>query len=309
MKILLTGGSGMVGQNVLEIAVKNQHDFLSPSSSELDLLDANAIRQYLTIHQPEMIIHAAGIVGGIQANIKQPVKFYIENTQIGLNILTAATDCNIKKFLNFSSSSIYPNNAINPLVEELILKGELDPLTEGYALAKLSITRLCEYICREESSLLYKSVIPCNLYGRFDSFDPEFSHMIPSVIKRIHDAYINNLPEIEVWGDGSVRRELMYGEDLAEFVFYAIDNFEKMPQNLNVGLGTDYTMNDYYQAVANVIGYSGQFKHDLSKPVGMKQKLIDDTKLKKFGWHHKVSLEDGIKKTYKYYLQEIVNGK
>ncbi|MBF4374935.1 MULTISPECIES: GDP-L-fucose synthase family protein [Vibrio] len=307
MKILLTGSSGMVGKNILAIAPNHPHDFLTPNSSELNLLDVMSVRQYVEFHQPDMIIHAAGIVGGIQANMAKPVKFLVENMQMGLNILTAANDAGVTKFLNLSSSCMYPRDALNPLPEDLILKGELEPTNEGYALAKVTSTRLCEYICQENPERLYKTIIPCNLYGRFDKFDPNYSHMIPAVIRKIDEAKKNQQPEIDIWGDGKARREFMYAEDLAEFIFYALDKFAEMPQNLNVGLGTDYTINEYYQAVADVVGYTGVFKHDLSKPVGMRQKLIDDAKLKEFGWGYKTSLKVGIEKTYAYYINEYLS--
>ena len=204
---------------------------------------------------------------------------------------------------------MYPREATNPLNEELILKGELEPTNEGYAIAKITTTRLCEYINRENGEFQYKTVIPCNLYGKYDKFDPKNSHMLPAVIRKIHEAKINNQEVLDIWGDGEARREFMYAEDLADFVYYAIENFEKMPQNINVGLGHDYTINEYYKVVADVIGYKGKFIHDLSKPVGMKQKLIDDSKLQEFGWKYKTSLQDGIKKTYEYYLNEVLNGK
>ncbi|WP_440874446.1 GDP-L-fucose synthase family protein [Thalassotalea sp. PLHSN55] len=304
MKILLTGANGMVGKNILDAAKKHSHQFIAPSSQELNLLDFNSVQNYLEQHQPEMIIHAAGIVGGIQANMAQPVKFLVENMQMGLNILNAARANKVQQFLNLSSSCMYPRDAANPLQEELILKGELEPTNEGYALAKITSTRLCEYIHQEDSSFLYKTIIPCNLYGKYDKFDPKNSHMIPAVIRKISEAKKQELSEIDIWGDGLARREFMYAEDLADFIFYAIDNFSAMPQNLNVGLGTDYTINEYYQAVANVIGFNGKFVHDLSKPVGMKQKLIDDSKLKAFGWQFKTSLEQGISNTYQFYLSE-----
>ena len=307
MKILLTGANGMVGRNILDISKQYQHEFLAPSSIELNLLNEDSVKKYINKYQPDMIIHAAGIVGGIQANMAQPVKFLVENMQMGLNILTAANDSGVNRFLNLSSSCMYPRDALNPLSEELILKGELEPTNEGYALAKVTSTRLCEYICKENPNKTYKTIIPCNLYGRFDKFDPNHSHMIPAVIRKIAEAKENNLAEIDIWGDGEARREFMYAADLADFIFYAIDNFEKMPQNLNVGLGTDYTINEYYQAIANVVGYTGKFKHDLTKPVGMKQKLIDDKKLKEFGWHYQTELEAGIKKTYEFYLREYCN--
>jgi len=307
MKILLTGANGMVGKNILEIAVNHEHLFLSPSRAELDLLDGHAVKQYINTYKPDMVIHAAGIVGGIQANIANPVKFLVDNMLMGINILTASNDCDVGKFLNLSSSCMYPRDALNPLSEDLILKGELEPTNEGYALAKITSTRLCEYICKENASRLYKTIIPCNLYGRFDKFDPNHSHMIPAVIRKIDEAKKNNLEEIDIWGDGEARREFMYAEDLAEFVFYAINHLEAMPQNLNVGLGTDYTINEYYQTVAKVVGFAGKFKHDLSKPIGMKQKLIDDEKLKDFGWTYKTKLEVGILKTYEFYLREYCN--
>ena len=307
MKILLTGANGMVGRNILEVAKQHSFEFLSPSSAEVNLLDVSSVSQYINKYKPDMIIHAAGIVGGIQANIAQPVKFLVDNMQMGLNILTASNNANIANFLNLSSSCMYPRDAPQPLSEDLILKGELEPTNEGYALSKVTSTRLCEYICKENPSRLYKTIIPCNLYGCFDKFDPNHSHMIPAVIRKIDEAKKSNLPEIDIWGDGEARREFMYAEDLADFIFYAINNFEKMPQNLNVGLGTDYSINEYYQAIAKVVGYTGKFVHDLSKPVGMMQKLIDDKKLKEFGWHYKTKLEAGIKKTYEFYLGEYCN--
>ena len=307
MKILLTGANGMVGKNILEVALEHQHEFLTPSSKELNLLDGLAVESYLQKHQPDMVIHAAGIVGGIQANMAQPVKFLVENMQIGLNILNASNNANIKNFLNLSSSCMYPRNAKNPLSEDLILKGELEPTNEGYAIAKVTSTRLCEYITKENSARVYKTIIPCNLYGKFDKFDPNHSHMIPAVIRKLDEANKNNLAKIDIWGDGEARREFMYAGDLAEFIFYAIDNFAHMPQNMNVGLGHDYSINEYYEVIAKVVGFGGAFKHDLSKPVGMRQKLIDDSKLKEFGWGPQTTLIAGIQKTYKFYLNEYCN--
>ena len=305
MKILLTGSRGMVGRNIIEHFSAHNHVILSPTSAELNLLDAESVQNYICANKPDMIIHAAGIVGGIQANMAQPVKFLVDNMQMGLNILMSAKACSVKKFMNLGSSCMYPRDAENPLSEELILKGELEPTNEGYAIAKVASTRLCEYINREDESYLYKTVIPCNLYGQHDKFDPEHSHMIPAVIRKINDAKNNNLKSIDIWGDGLARREFMYTADFADFVYYAIDHFETMPQNINVGLGHDYTINEYYQKIANVVGYQGEFTHDLSRPTGMQQKLVDDTKLKAFGWQPKTTLEQGIQKTYDYFLNEI----
>ena len=307
-KILITGSKGMVGRNIVEFSKSKNYILQTPNSSELNLLNRTSVYDYIKINKPDIVIHCAGIVGGIQANMKNPVKFLVDNTQMGLNIIMSTKEAGIKKFINMSSSCMYPREAINPLGEELILKGELEPTNEGYALAKVTSTRLCEYINKEDSSFKYKTVIPCNLYGKYDKFDPKHSHMLPAVIKKIHEAKENNI-DSDIWGSGEARREFMYAQDLADFIYYAIENFDKMPQNINVGLGKDYTINEYYKAISDVIGYKGKFIHDLTKPIGMKQKLIDDTKLKEFGWKHKTSLYEGIKKIYDYYLKEVKNDK
>ena len=301
IKILLTGSNGMVGKNILGHNSAINYNFLTPSSKDLNLLNYQDVKKYIANHQPEFVIHAAGKVGGIQANIKEPVSFLIDNIDMGRNIIMAAKSNNIKNLLNLSSSCMYPRNAENPLSESLILKGELEPTNEGYAIAKIMSTRLCEYIVKEDDSMNYKTVIPCNLYGKYDKFDPQNSHMIPAVISKIYKAKLSDLREISIWGDGKSRREFMYAEDLADFIFYAIINFDKMPQNINVGLGHDYSINDYYLEIATVLGYKGKFLHDLTKPTGMKQKLIDDTKLKEFGWKSKTTLKEGLRKTINYY--------
>ncbi|CAC9497169.1 GDP-L-fucose synthetase (EC [uncultured Gammaproteobacteria bacterium] len=305
MKILLTGSHGMVGSNIIKHSLAINHKILSPTSKELNLLNTENVHDYINIHNPDMVIHTAGIVGGIQANIARPVRFLVDNMYMGLNILMSAKDCGVKRFMNLGSSCMYPRNIQNPLSEDLILKGELEPTNEGYAIAKVASTRICEYINIEDSSFLYKTVIPCNLYGKYDKFNSKYSHMIPAVIKKINNAKNENKESVDIWGDGLARREFMYAGDFADFVFYAIDNFEKMPQNINVGLGHDYTIDEYYQKIASVVGYRGSFSHDLSRPTGMKQKLIDDTKLKEFGWKYKTELEQGIQQTYNYFINKV----
>ena len=294
----------MVGRNIVEFHKSREYQILAPSSSELNLLDKASVNDYLNKHLPDAIIHCAGVVGGIQANIDNQVRFLSDNTIMGNNIITSAVEHGIKNFLNMGSSCMYPSDAMNPLKEGMILKGELEPTNEGYAIAKVFTTKLCKYVNQENDGYNYKTIIPCNLYGKYDSFGSNKSHMIPAVIKKIHDAKENNLDSVEIWGDGEARREFMYAEDIADFTYYALENIKIMPQDINVGLGFDYTINEYYQTVANIIGYKGLFAHDLSKPVGMKQKLIDDTLLSEFGWKHKTSLEDGVKKAYDYYLNK-----
>ena len=295
----------MVGSNIINHNFSQNYKILSPTSSDLNLLNYKDLEDYIKFNKPELVIHAAGIVGGIKANINYPVRFLVENMQMGLNILMASKTQKVKKFINLSSSCMYPKNASNPLLEDSILKGELEPTNEGYALSKITSTRLCEYISREDSSFLYKTVIPCNLYGKYDDFSYENSHMIPGVIKKIHDAKNKNLEFVNIWGDGLARREFMYAADIADFIYYAVENFNKMPQNINVGLGLDYSIIEYYKIIADVIGYKGKFNHDMTKPTGMKRKLIDDQRLSEFGWSHQTSLETGIKETYKYFLDEV----
>ncbi len=303
-RVLLTGAGGMVGKNILEHPDIQNFDLLTPSSSELDLRDFEAVVSYLELHQPDTVIHAAGKVGGIQANMREPVGFLIENLDMGRNVVLASYQAGIKYLLNLGSSCMYPRNHNEPLLEELVLKGELEPTNEGYALAKVVTARLCEYIMREDSSCKYKTLIPCNLYGRYDKFDPVHSHLLPAIIHKVHLAKENKHNEVEIWGDGTARREFMYAGDLADAILKAITNFDTLPNYMNVGLGRDYTINEYYQVVANVMGFKGEFVHDTSKPVGMARKLVDIERQKNWGWHAQFDLQAGIEKTYEYYLRE-----
>ncbi len=304
MKILLTGSTGMVGRNILEHPFAKTHAFITPNSKELDLRDFDATKKFINSVKPDLIIHAAGLVGGIQANISRPIDFMVDNLDMGRNIIMAAKENNVKNFLNIASSCMYPKNGKNPLHEDAILSGLLEPTNEGYALAKIVATKLCEYISKSIPELNYKTIIPCNLYGRHDKFSPEASHMLPAVIRKIHEAMENNLDEVVIWGDGKARREFMYAGDLADFIGFWIEHLNETPQNLNVGIGTDFTIEEYYKVVAKVIGYKGGFAYDLSKPAGMKQKLVDDCKIRELGWRPMTSLEEGITKTYDFFKSE-----
>jgi GDP-L-fucose synthase len=303
--ILLTGGSGMVGRNILNHEISSEYNIIHPSSKELDLSNFNESLDFIKKIQPEFIIHAAGKVGGIHANIAHPVDFLIDNLDYGRNIVMAAYHAGVKSLLNLGSSCMYPRNAQNPLEEHMILGGELEPTNEGYALAKIMTARLCEYIQRENSEFQYKTMIPCNIYGSFDKFDPERSHMIPAIINKLHNAISNSVSEVEIWGDGKARREFMYAQDLANAIYYAIDNFSSMPSMVNIGMGLDYTINEYYETIAKVTGYKGKFRHNLDKPVGMRKKLVSIERQSSWGWKPVVSLQDGVKKTYEYYIREV----
>jgi GDP-L-fucose synthase len=304
MKILLTGGNGLVGQNIKEHINYSCYSFLSPSSSELNLLNQNEVENYLSQHTPDMVIHCAGRVGGIQANMADMTGFLFENLTMGFNLINACKNQKIPKVLNLASSCIYPKEIGSNIREEDLLAGPLEPTNEGYAIAKIAVLKLCEYISYQHSELNYKSVIPCNIYGRHDHFDVQKSHMVPAVIMRMDQAARDKQEKIVIWGDGMARREFMYSEDLADAIFFIIKNFEKIPQNLNIGLGYDFSILEYYQMIAEVVGFRGQFEFDITKPKGMHQKLINVDKLRQLGWMPRFDLRIGLKKTYDFYLDK-----
>ena len=304
-KLLITGGSGMVGQNILNHPFAKSWEIFAPSSNELDLSNTLECEKYISKKMPNLIIHSAGKVGGIKANIAEPVEFLDKNIMIGRNVIMGARLAGVKNLINLASTCIYPRLAENPLNEELILKGELEPTNEGYAIAKIFSTRLCEFIRREDPTYQYKTLIPCNLYGLYDKFDPNKSHLVPAIIHKIHQAKISNKPSVEIWGDGNARREFMYSADLADAVFNAAKNMEILPNKINIGIGNDYTINEYYETIAEVLGWNGVFTHDLSKPVGMMRKLCDTSLQSNWGWKPKTSLKIGLMKTYQYYLETL----
>jgi GDP-L-fucose synthase len=304
-KLLITGGSGMVGQNILNHPFAKSWEIFAPSSNELNLTNTLECEKYISKKMPNLIIHSAGKVGGIKANIAEPVEFLDKNMMIGRNVIMGARLAGVKNLINLASTCIYPRLAENPLNEELILKGELEPTNEGYAIAKIFSTRLCEYIRREDPIYQYKTLIPCNLYGLYDKFDPNKSHLVPAIIHKIHQAKISNKPSVEIWGDGNARREFMYSADLADAVFNAAKNMKILPNKINIGIGNDFTINEYYETIAEVLGWNGVFTHDLSKPVGMMRKLSDTSLQSNWGWKPKTSLKNGLTKTYQYYLETL----
>ncbi len=294
----------MVGRNFLEHPAAKKFEILAPSSGELDLRDYGAVYAALERFRPNIVVHAAGKVGGIQANIREPVSFLLDNLDMGRNIVWASRNLGIKRLLNLGSSCMYPRDAGNPLREEKVLQGGLEPTNESYALAKVTVARLCEYIGREQPEFKYKTLIPCNIYGRYDKFDPQHSHMVPAIIHKLHQAKTAGVTLVDIWGDGKAKREFMYAGDLADCMWVAVQKFDSVPDTMNVGLGSDLTVNEYYEAAARVVGYTEGFKHDLSKPVGMKQKLVSVARSTAWGWQASTSLGQGLAKTYAYYLEE-----
>jgi GDP-L-fucose synthase len=302
MKILLTGANGMVGKNTLEHPNAERYEWLTPCRSELDLLDASAVAQYIRAMSPDLIIHSAGRVGGIQANMNSPFRFFIENLDMGRNLVLGAKQAGVARLINLGSTCMYPRSAANPLTEEMILTGSLEPTNEGYALAKVSVSRLCQYLSQEYPEFQYKTIIPCNLYGRHDKFDPIQSHFVPAAIIKTHNARVKGLESVEIWGDGTARRELMYAGDLADCLMQAIENYDSMPDLMNVGTGVDETINSYYEMVGAAVNFGAAYVHNLDKPVGMTRRLASVAKARAWGWQAKTSLQDGISLTYQYYL-------
>lgn len=305
-KILIFGASGMVGRNLTENCPKDI-EILCPSRQLVDLSNSNLVESYLNKKKPDLIINCAGKVGGIQANMAKPYDFFLQNLIINQNLILASKQSGIKYFLNLGSSCMYPRKAENPLKEESLLTGELEPTNEGYALSKIVAQRMIQYLSKEDSSLCYKTIIPCNLYGAYDKFDKHNAHMIPGVISRIHEAVENGTNQISIWGDGKARREFMFAEDLAKIIWDIIPIIEKIPEIMNIGLGIDHSILDYYNVIAKTIGFKGRFEFDLDKPIGMKQKLVDNSIQLKFNLRAGHTLEEGIKLTYEYYKKNIIN--
>ena len=303
--LLLTGGSGLVGRNIQNHYASNKWNIIAPSSNDLNLMDYSSVKSFFNECKPDIVLHCAGRVGGISANIEEPVAFLDSNIVIGRNVIMGAREAKIKKLINLASTCIYPREAQNPLKEKYILEGKLEPTNEGYAIAKIVALRLCQYIRKEDPSYNYKTLIPCNLYGRFDKFDPKNSHLLPAIIHKVHQAKITGKQFVEIWGDGSARREFMYIEDLADAIYFALESISDIPDLMNLGVGSDNTVKEYYESVALAIGWQGEFVFDHSKPIGMAQKLSDISLQSKWGWQPKTKLKEGIKSTYKYYLENV----
>ena len=304
--LLLTGGSGLVGRNIQNHYASNKWNIIAPSSNDLNLMDYSSVKSFFDEYKPDIVLHCAGRVGGISANIQEPVAFLDSNIVIGRNVIMGAREAKIKKLINLASTCIYPREAQNPLKEKYILEGKLEPTNEGYAIAKIVALRLCQYIRKEDPSYNYKTLIPCNLYGRFDKFDPKNSHLLPAIIHKVHQAKITGKQFVEIWGDGSARREFMYIEDLADAIYFALESISDIPDLMNLGVGSDNTVKEYYESVALAIGWQGEFVFDHSKPIGMAQKLSDISLQSKWGWQPKTKLKEGIKSTYKYYLENVL---
>ena len=303
-KIYIAGHRGMVGSAVWRVLeYKGYSNLIGKTSAELDLRNQQAVLDFYNQEKPELVIDAAAKVGGILANNDFPYQFLMENLQIQNNLIDGANKTGIKKFIFLGSSCIYPKFAKQPLKEEYLLTDSLEPTNEWYAIAKITGVKSCQAI-RNQYHKDYLSLMPTNLYGSFDNFDLQSSHVLPAMLRKFHEAKINNHSDVMLWGSGTPRREFLFVDDMAEAVVYALEN--QLPEHLyNVGSGKDITIKELAETIQKVTGHKGTILWDASKPDGTPRKLLDVSKMKSIGWEYSTELDNGIKKTYQWFLENI----
>ena len=307
-KIYIAGHRGMVGSAVWRTLEKKGYtNLIGKSSKELDLKDQEAVLDFYHTEKPEVVIDAAAKVGGILANNNFPYQFLMENMQIQNNLIDSALKLGIEKFIFLGSSCIYPKFAPQPLKEEYLLTDSLEPTNEWYAIAKITGVKACQAI-RKQFQKDYVSLMPTNLYGTHDNFDLKSSHVLPAMIRKFHEAKMNNNSDVTLWGSGTPMREFLFVDDMAEAVVYALEN--ELPEYLyNIGTGEDLTIKELAETIQEVTGHQGTIVWDADKPDGTPRKLMDISKMHNLGWKHKVDLKQGIEKTYTWFLENIENFK
>ena len=299
MRLLLTGSRGMLGASILEL-IGDKHEVLSPSRNELDLLNSGDVLTYLTQHKPNLIIHAAARVGGIQANIENGFDFLTENLKIDSNLFSAARALGITDLIYIGSTCMYPRDRDFALKESDLLTGSLEPTNEGYAIAKIVGTKTVELAAQMEN-LTWRTLILSNLYGPRDHFEPDRSHLIAAIIRKVDLALQNDAPNVSMWGDGASRREFTFVNDVAEFITQNLENLKELPVTINLGVGIDYSILEYYEMISKLMGYQGKIVGDLSKPNGMKRKLSDSSLAASHGWQAKTKINEGLVATIAWY--------
>lgn len=299
-KIFVAGHRGMVGSAIVRLLEKRGYNNLVlKTRQELDLMDQKAVEKFFEEEKPEYVIDSAARVGGIKANMEHPAEFLYENLQIQNNLIWTSKNIGVKKFLFLGSSCIYPRECPQPMKEEYFMEGKPEPTNEGYAIAKIAGMKLCEYIYREHG-IKFVSCMPTNIYGENDDFNPETSHVIPSLIRRMIEAQETNQPEVVIWGTGVSRREFLYVDDLADAVVWLLENYEDK-EFLNVGTGEDISIKELAEIVQRLVGYEGKLVFDSTKPDGMPKKLLDVSRLRATGWKHQIAFEDGLQKTIDWF--------
>jgi len=307
-KIYIAGHQGMVGSAIKRLLLeKGFTSIVGRSSKELDLRNQDAVKKFFIDEKPKLVIDAAARVGGILANNNYPYQFLMDNMVIQNNLIQAAHENNVDKFIFLGSSCIYPKLAPQPLKEEYLLTSSLEPTNEWYAIAKITGVKLCEAI-RKQYNKDFVSLMPTNLYGPFDNFDLNTSHVMPAMIRKFHEAKLNGSEPVELWGSGNPMREFLYVDDLAKAVLFAIEN--KLPENLyNVGTGEDLTIRELALTIQKVVGHQGNINWDAEKPDGTPRKLMNISKMHHLGWKHQIQLKDGIQETYNWFINNIDNYK
>ena len=304
MRVLITGGTGMLGSSLARLGQNAGLEILLPKKSELNLDNEVATLRYVETNSPDAIIHAAARVGGIAANIANPVDFLTQNLRIDGNVLNGSLRAGVKKLIYVGSSCMYPRSLSHPMKEEQILTGLLEPTNEGYALAKIVGSKTVQYVART-SELVWRNFIPSNLYGPNDHFEPERSHLLAAIIQKVVSAKLNNHDEVEMWGDGSVRREFTYVDDVAHYMIHSLDKLESLPITMNIGVGIDHTVREYYEMVIKMLGAKVKIVANPSKPAGMQRKLLNISLARSYGWEAKTNIEMGIKATIDWYLSSL----
>jgi GDP-L-fucose synthase len=306
-QILITGASGMVGQALVARLRRDGYvNLLTPPSRQLDLRDQAAVDRYFGAHKIDFVFHLAGHIGGIGASVTYPVEFLYENMMISLQAINAARRAEVTKLLYLSSSCVYPRDCSQPMKEDDILTGAFEPTNEGYAIAKVAAMKLCEYSNREYGTN-FINLMPCNLYGYGDHFEPEKSHVVSALIYKFHEAKRRNQPAADVWGTGTTRRELLFVDDLADAMVFFMNEIDAkdIGSFVNIGLGEDIAIRDLAATIKDIVGYSGQIVFDPSKPDGMPRKLMDVSQAARLGWRAKVKINEGLKLTYDWFLRNV----
>jgi len=312
-KIFVAGHKGLVGSAIIRCLKKQGFlNIITRSHHELDLINQLEVQKFFNNEKPDYVILAAAKVGGIYANNKFPAEFIYENIMIEANVIHASFQNNVKRLLFLGSTCIYPKESKQPMSEYELLKGELEATNEPYAIAKIAGIKICESYNRQYDTD-FRSVMPTNLYGINDNFHELNSHVIPALIRRFHEAKINADSDVIVWGSGNAMREFLYIDDMAEASIFVLGleksvyqkNTKSMLSQINIGTGVDITIREMAETMKRVVGFKGELKFDTSKPDGTPRKLVDTSRINNMGWKYQIDLEEGLNKTYKWYLENI----
>ena len=306
-KIYVAGHRGMVGSAIVRaLEGEGFHNIIVRSHEELDLLDQVSVRNFFSSEKPEYVVLAAARVGGIYANDTYSADFYYINSMIQNNVIHSAYQNAVKKLLFLGSSCIYPQLCPQPIKEEYLLTGLLESTNEAYALAKISGLKMCQYYNKQYGTN-FISCMPTNLYGPHDNFDLMTSHVLPALIRKIHEAKEAKAPSVTIWGSGKPLREFLHVDDLAEAALFLMEQYNGQ-EHVNIGTGADISIRDLAILIAKIIGFQGELAFDPEKPDGTPRKLLDVSKIHALGWHHRIELEEGIKETYRWYVEQIAKG-